>query len=173
MPRDSYFVNRMRNNRVEYLKFLQMSSVCGLMRGSRRRRGSITPFCVKKKGGMQRLVLDCRRVSAYFKDSPFTESAAAEAPASVETEEAGQEVCIASGDIKACFYQFGIDEKLSEWFSLPSVSGGEARTIGVGTYDDEARTIGAAAHQGCASQFVDGRAPDVFLVFLVRAEVAT
>jgi hypothetical protein len=84
---------------------------------------------------MQRLVLDCRLVNAYFKDSPFTEIAAAEALASVETE-VDQEVFIASGDIKACFYQCGIDEALSEWFCLPTVSGDEARAIGINAYDD-------------------------------------
>jgi hypothetical protein len=144
VPRDSYFDKKMRTNRSEYLKFLQMCSVCGILRGSRRRRGSITPFCVKKKGGMQRLVLDCRLVNAYFKDSPFTEIAAAESLASVETE-VDQEVYLASGDIKACFYQCGIDEDLSEWFCLPSVSGDEARAVGVSTYDDGAPLPAGAA----------------------------
>jgi hypothetical protein len=135
VPRDSYFDKVMRTDRGEYLKLLQMCSVSGLLRGVRRRRGRCTPFCVKKKGGAQRLVLDCRLVNAHFKASPFTEIAAAEALAPVETE-ADQPTYLASADIKACFYQCGIDEALSEWFCLPSVSGVEARVLGICAYED-------------------------------------
>ena len=41
----------------------------GLLRPVDRGRGHVTPFFVRKKNGMQRLILDCRRVNRPFRPS--------------------------------------------------------------------------------------------------------
>jgi len=134
-----YMDTSLASDRAKYLEFLRSLVKRGLLRVSRRRRGRIKPFFVEKKGGKQRLVFDCRSVNQLFRRAPYTELAAAESFSSVETEE-GELLYTATADIQACFYQCGIDEALSEFFCMPSISRAEARSVGldagVGADDD-------------------------------------
>lgn len=64
----AYMDTEMRKERSLYLRFLATLAERGLLAGAR--RGRITPFCVRKKGGRQRLVFDCRKVNCGFKSPP-------------------------------------------------------------------------------------------------------
>ena len=49
-----------------------------LIGATKKRKARCTPFCFRKKGGMQRLVLDCRIPNPFFRHAPFTDLGAAE-----------------------------------------------------------------------------------------------
>ena len=76
----------------------------GLLGLTRRRRGTVSPFFVKKKKGQQRLVLDCRAINQLFRKPRRPEMGPAESIQRMQTPE-GQTSYEADADLKNCFYQ--------------------------------------------------------------------
>ena len=77
-------------------------------------------FCVAKKGGRQRLIVDARRSNKLFAPPPSTVLGSVDAWARLEV--GGEsEVFLAQEDIKDCFYRLGISQRLGEYFCLPEV----------------------------------------------------
>ena len=97
------------------MSFLARLNRCGILAASKTSCGTISPFFVKKKGGRQRLVLDCRNVNECFRRPPKPEMAAAEAIQRFDNPE-GSPIYIAEADIQNCFYQIGLPSDLARYF---------------------------------------------------------
>ena len=103
------------NNPEVRKEFYKRLFRCGILGATKNRRGSISPFFVRKKGGKQRLVLDCRRVNMFFRRPPKPEMGTAETLQRMENPNGGP-VYIAEADIQNCFYQCGMHTALCEFF---------------------------------------------------------
>ena len=84
---------------------------------TRRPKGKIAPFFVKKKSGQLRLVLDCRQVNQMFRKPYRPDLGPAESLQRIENPE-GSPIYMGEGDLKNCFYQCGIESWLSEFFTF-------------------------------------------------------
>lgn len=122
----AYMDTEMRRDTSLYLRFLACLAERGLLAGARRRRGRLTPFCVRNmRGGEQRLVFDCLKVNCWFKHAPVREIASAEVFSAIHVE-GGQLLQVASADIQACFYQCGVDDDLAASFAMRAILGSDA-----------------------------------------------
>ena len=116
--------------------FLTSLYKCGILGFSRSMRGRITPFCVKKKGDKQRLVLDCRAINKHFRYPPKPEMANVECIGQLAAAHEGSDVFIGTADIKNCFYQCGVPKNLSRYFAFDAVPSSWALDMGALTTID-------------------------------------
>lgn len=84
-------------------------------------------FCVTKKSGKLRLMVDARRSNACFKEPDHVELATGEGLGALEIA-AGCKVTIGMADLKDAFYHLSLPEQLRPYFSLPRV---RASSVGV------------------------------------------
>ncbi|CAK0900553.1 unnamed protein product [Prorocentrum cordatum] len=118
-PSRPYFDVTLRADKKAYVDFLRRLMDRRLLGVASESLNLVTPFVVAKKNGKQRLVLDCRLTNILFAHAPTVEIGSSEAMSAIELEP-GQELCAASADIEACFYQCGGIGRLSNYFCLPS-----------------------------------------------------
>jgi len=79
----------------------------GLLRPVDRGRGHVTPFFVRKKNGMQQLILDCRRVNRLFRPSEGMPLGAGACWKEM-TMDSDVDLYIVQSDIKDYFYACGL-----------------------------------------------------------------
>ena len=121
-----YWDPKLRNSRKARIELYQALDRSGLLCFRRRRKSLIAFFAVKKKGNMQRLILDCRVTSRCHKCPPSTRLATPSCFAGLDLtyttlnergfggvmgEPSGNE-----GDVGDCFYNFEV-ATLAAWFS--------------------------------------------------------
>ncbi|CAK0796309.1 unnamed protein product, partial [Prorocentrum cordatum] len=117
-----------RQKPKEYAKLLRMLHERGIVEYRRSCKKSAGTFCAWKKGGEQRLILDCRVSNCWFKDAPGVSLATGDSSGRLEFE--GNEPVHVSGvDIEVAFYSIGLPEELREYFGMEPVCAG---AVGVG-----------------------------------------
>ena len=123
-----YFDPILKKERKVYLDFVAMLRARGLCRLSLRCKGRVGVFCVGKKTGRLRLILDCRRVNRRFRPPCAVNLGTLEALAEVELEE-GSQLFGAQADIRDCFYECEAPRAMAEYFGLPSLNVAEAKRV--------------------------------------------
>ena len=134
-----------------FMQFVTRLFDIGIMGVTDNCRQRVTPFFVGKKGGKQRMVLDCRTVNELFRSPPTPDLGSAECFSRVGTAErsaqapppepterlgAGEEykprpVYFADADIKNCFYQCGMPPSWSDFFVLIEIPRDFLRARGI------------------------------------------
>ena len=114
----------LRNNRKQYIAFVQMLSERGLVTWRWRRRSAVSVLCVAKKNGMLRLVVDARGSNRIFKDPPGVSLTTVEGIANIHVDQ-NDKLFISKGDVENCFYRLRIEGSICEFFALESVSASE------------------------------------------------
>ena len=82
-------------------------------------------FCVKKKTGKQRVVIDCRGSNRHFRPTPHLPMGSGAAWSEMLLED-GQNFFVSLSDIQDFFYCLGIPTELSPYFCFDAMSGTEA-----------------------------------------------
>ena len=95
-------------------------------------------FCVSKKAGKQRLIVDARRANKIFKKPPSTVLGSVEAWGRLECEE--DELFIAQEDVKDFFYRLQIPKDLGEFFAFPPIDACMLKDV-LGYVPDEVRDL--------------------------------
>ena len=123
-----YWDPRLRASRRERLRLYQRLQKQGLLSFRRKVKALAALFVVKKKDGMQRLIVDARQACAAHRPPPLTRLGSVRCMAELDLSDPrlrssgfgelappapfGQE-----GDVGDCFYNFSIPE-LGSWFGL-------------------------------------------------------
>ena len=94
-----------------YLKLVKRLHAAGLIQYKAKSECRVGMFAVKKKNDEQRLVLDCRYSSCYFKDPPKVHLASGQSFASIEVEP-GQQVGLGNVYIEVAFYAMQLPAEL-------------------------------------------------------------
>ena len=121
-----YWDPRLKQNRGARIELYQALYRSGLLCFRRRRKSIIAFFAVKKKDGMQRLILDCRVTNSHHRRPPTTRLSTASCFAGLDfTHETMDQRGFGAvmgdpvgneGDVGDCFYNFGIPA-LASWFA--------------------------------------------------------
>jgi hypothetical protein len=127
-----YWDPKLRRSKSQRILLYQALHRCGLLTFRRTAKAKIGFFCVKKKDGMLRLIVDARVPNACHQRPPTTRLATPEAFSNLDLssdtlEEAGfggvwgDSQCDSGpdgleGDVGDCFYNFQI-QQLASWFS--------------------------------------------------------
>lgn len=77
-------------------------------------------FCVTKKSGKLRLIVDARRSNAHFADPSHVDLTTGEGLGALEFER-GDSITVAQADLKDAFYHLSMPEQLRDYFSLTPV----------------------------------------------------
>ena len=123
-------------NRKGYERFVQKLHRLGLVCFVRDRKCDVGLFFVKKKETQQRMIMDCRKATRFFRDPPGVCMCTSESlarievslPSSVDPRSAEGEarmrelsVHIGIADVSNCFHRLRIPMTLSRYFALPPV----------------------------------------------------
>lgn len=81
-------------------------------------------FCVTKKSGMLRLIVDARRSNAHFCEPSHVDLTTGEGLGALEFQR-GDVVTIAQADLKDAFYHLSLPEPLRDFFTLTPVKAGD------------------------------------------------
>ena len=84
-------------------------------------------FCVTKKSGKLRLIIDARLANCHFEEPAHVALTTGEGLSSLEFSK-GESVTVAAADLKDAFYHLSLPEEIRPYFSLPRV---RARDVGV------------------------------------------
>ena len=114
----------LKNNRREYIGFITLLVERGLVTWRRRRRCSVSVFCVAKKSGMLRLVVDARLSNRAFKDTPGVSLTTSEGIADIHVDR-NKRLFISKGDVANCFYRLRNEGELCEYFGMEPLHGSE------------------------------------------------
>lgn len=107
-----------------YADFLYNLDQRGLLRwrlSTPKEAGRLGVFFVKKKDGRIRSVFDTRIVNTCFVEPPSTRLPSGAAISGIETPGPDSDVFVGTGDVENCFYNMGVPEGLSEYFTLNPV----------------------------------------------------
>ena len=110
-------------------ELLARKMVC--LKSSCRARAGL--FCVEKKNGRLRFIVDARVCNQLFKRPPSTHLASTAAVVELEVDDGGS-VFFAAQDVADCYYQFRIPSELSGFFGLQDISAGD---LGVSEVDGQ------------------------------------
>ncbi|CAK9108532.1 unnamed protein product, partial [Durusdinium trenchii] len=88
-------------------------------------------FCVTKKSGKLRLIVDARRSNAHFEEHSHVSLTTGDGLGALEFEKEAQ-VTLAQADLKDAFYHLAMPVQLRDYFTLTPV---KARDVGVTTID--------------------------------------
>jgi hypothetical protein len=124
----SIYTDPSLRSRSKYLSFLQVLFARGILRWTTRCKSNVGVFCVSKKNGKQRLIVDARAANRHFRAPPSTCLSTAEQLADIRTTHDG-DLFFGFLDIMDCFYRYVIDEEYSQYFCLAPVSSHEASEI--------------------------------------------
>lgn len=133
-------LKRSRKKRLELYKLLWDAN---LLTFRKRRKARAGLFVVRKKDGVQRLIIDARQANACQNRPPLTQLSTGAgmvsldlSPASLEAQgfsfvgEHPPQCCFESGDVSDCFYNFRV-KRLASWFSFDDkFTIGELREMG-------------------------------------------
>jgi hypothetical protein len=121
----------LESSRTEYKTNIAALSKVGLINFTTNHRHSVTAFCVRKKGGLLRLIVDARDVNRRCRLPPGVSLASPECFAGLEcTDE--EEYFIATLDVRDAFHRLRLPRELSEMFCFP---GGYAHEFNVSEID--------------------------------------
>ncbi|CAK9013053.1 Reverse transcriptase domain-containing protein, partial [Durusdinium trenchii] len=81
-------------------------------------------FCVTKKSGKLRLIVDARRSNAHFEEPSHVSLTTGDGLGALEFERDAQ-VTIAQADLKDAFYHLAMPERLRDYFTLTPVKAGD------------------------------------------------
>ena len=124
----SYMDPKLRFSLKSYHGFISDLFDAGLISWSKKVRGRVSVFCVTKKSGKLRLVVDCRATNTVFRDCPHLPMGSGGSWGEVILDDES-DAWISSSDIKDYFYACGIPQELSEFFCLPDVPGSLVRLL--------------------------------------------
>jgi hypothetical protein len=125
-PSQPYIDPRLRH-RGAYLKFIRKLRDSAIIDFSSHFLEQVGAFCVSKKNGKQRLVVDARRSNCWFVDPPAVSLATGSALSDITVEDDGGWF-IAHLDIANAFYALELPVALRSFFCLPGIS---ARELGL------------------------------------------
>ena len=129
-----YFDPVLVKERAMYLDLVSRLRARGLCRLSLRCKGRVGMFCVGKKSGKLRLILDCRRVNRRFRPPCGVQMGSLEAMGELELQ--GDQVLYgAQADIRDCFWECEAPFAMAEYFGLLPLSVAEARRAGFETIE--------------------------------------
>ena len=129
-PICTYMDPSLRDNLDLYCVFIEDLYKCGMIDFTVKPSGLVTPFCVAKKNGRHRLILDCRETNRLFKDPPPLAMGTGASWARISVPE-GKKLYVAQSDLKDYFYSLQLPTPLRTLFSLPSVPTHLLRRLGV------------------------------------------
>ena len=154
---EPYWDPALRHDRGLRIDLYRALHRCQLLDFCLRRRARAGIFMVKKKDGMQRLIIDARQANAFQRTPPTTRLGTPASLTSLDLspdtlvangcggllgrDEAGKiQVSAEAGDVGDCFYNFVVPS-LSKWFAFDdSFSGDELAELGLhpgDIFDDE------------------------------------
>ena len=107
----------MKHNHKEYMKLIRNLADRGLIEYRRQRRAEAALFCVGKKSGALRLIVDARQANRLLKDPPGIQLSSVEGIANIHVGE-DDSIYIAKGDVANCFYRQAIEGPLVEYFAV-------------------------------------------------------
>ncbi|CAK0856369.1 unnamed protein product [Prorocentrum cordatum] len=122
-----------RQKPKEYAKLVRKLHGRGIIEYRRSCKKSAGPFCAWKKGGEQRLILDCRVGNCWFKGAPGVSPATGDSFGRLEIEGA-EPVYVSGVDIEVAFYSICLPEGPREHFGMEPVCAG---AVGVRWLDGE------------------------------------
>jgi hypothetical protein len=117
VPSQPYIDPRLRH-RGTYLKFIRKLRDSAIIDFSSHFLEQVGAFCVSKKNGKQRLVVDARRSNCWFVDPPAVSLATGSALSDITVEDDGGWF-IAHLDIANAFYALELPVALRSFFCLP------------------------------------------------------
>ncbi|CAK0825859.1 unnamed protein product, partial [Prorocentrum cordatum] len=121
-PIELYMDPKLRYSKKAYFQFVRDCHSAGLIRWAPLVRGRVTVFCVAKKTGKQRLVVDCRATNRRFRRCPYLPMGTGSSWGEILLED-DADLWVSLSDIKDYFYACGIDDDLSSYFCLDDVPG--------------------------------------------------
>ncbi|CAK0794405.1 unnamed protein product, partial [Prorocentrum cordatum] len=121
-PIKLYMDPKLRYSKKTYFQFVRDCHSAGLIRWAPLVRGRVTVFCVAKKTGKQRLVVDCRATNRRFRRCPYLPMGTGSSWGEILLED-DADLWVSLSDIKDYFYACGIDDDLSSYFCLDDVPG--------------------------------------------------
>ena len=149
-PIEPYWDPRLKRDKGLRFKFYHALQEAGLLTFRRRRKARVGFFVVRKKDGMQRLIVDARQSNQQHRRPPTTSLATAAGMIDVDFGDLVGSGCgpvsearlpsMAAGDVGDCFYNFSLD-MVSSWFCTDDVeTAGNLRRMGfdVDTIFDDA-----------------------------------
>lgn len=119
--RDKYLDPVLEGDQTEYHAFVADLFACKLLDFTIAPKSQVGVFCVAKKSGKQRLVVDARRTNKLFRSPPSTLLGSADTWTRLEFDEPGAEFFVAQEDVKDFFYRLRIHRPLGEYFALPAI----------------------------------------------------
>ena len=129
-PICTYMDPTLRDSLPTYCSFIQDLFLCGMVEFTNRPSGLVTPFCVAKKPGKLRLILDCRDTNRRFRPPPTLAAGTGASWARLSIPE-GKELFVAQSDIKDYFYSLQLPESLRSLFCMPPIPASLLRHWGV------------------------------------------
>ena len=122
----------LRASRRLYTGLVKRLLSIGMVRLSPTARCTIGVFCVKKKGGAIRLILDCRPSNRFFRAPPGVQLVTGEGLAQIEVHPDFSEelsplaVWLGVADVKDCFQHMLLNDRsvLGEYLAYPAVTAG-------------------------------------------------
>ena len=126
-------------------RFVRKLARLGLVGYTRSPRGRVGVFCVEKKGGQQRLIVDARGVNLLFRKPPRVQLCSSEAlsrieiflskdPAMMTSSDAAWIkqllVYVGVADVDNCFHRLRAPKCLAEFFCLDDVAGEDVGMVG-------------------------------------------
>ncbi|CAK0908034.1 unnamed protein product, partial [Prorocentrum cordatum] len=121
-PINLYMDPKLRYSKKAYFQFVRDCHSAGLIRWAPLVRGRVTVFCVAKKTGKQRLVVDCRATNRRFRRCPYLPMGTGSSWGEILLED-DADLWVSLSDIKDYFYACGVDDDLSSYFCLDDVPG--------------------------------------------------
>ena len=118
---NAFMDERLSRSPRMYGKFIQQCLKSGLVQLTLKAYAVQGVFFVKKKNGMLRIILDCRRANRYFKEAPPTSLITGEGLGDLEISnqdfiESGLGVIFGCADIDACFHRLKLRGDICHYF---------------------------------------------------------
>ena len=121
MPQSNIYMDPLlRDDLGLYAEFVHDLFVSGMVEFTDQPEGLVTPFCVAKKNGKLRLILDCRDTNKMFRPPPALALGTGSSWSRLSIPE-GQTLYMAQSDIKDYFYSLRLPLSLRPLFSMPAI----------------------------------------------------
>ena len=127
----TYMDPLLRDDLPTYCTFIEDLYRSGMLEFTNSPQELVTPFCVTKKSGKHRLILDCRGVNRRFKAPPPLALGTGSSWARIHIPK-NKQLFVAQSDLKDYFYTLQLPESLRQLFSLPPVPSYLLRQWGIG-----------------------------------------
>ena len=112
----AYWDSTLEDDPVTYRSFIRSLNERNMLRFEFASQEEVGIFCVEKKNGKLRLIVDCRRLNQRMRCPPRTRLASTGAMAEFQSD--FNEIFYSARDISDCFYHFEIPPALSALLGL-------------------------------------------------------